>query len=528
MILNILNKARRPNFKGTDDSEWNAPTLKQYIQGYNKARNADIDENASVADLASTVKTWIAGKTLLGDAEAETLEDLVFFPVVEPGSEALNANALRAVLSGRGAQAGIPEEAKESAQEMARTLLDSEVKAENREKAVINSKTSGKYEEVIINNRVHIKTGMVPIVGDTVMNDIFYSNAEVEKSFGQLDMLPAPNGHPHVNGRMASAFHPLAVNTHNIGGFIRDPNMEGKTVVCSFLLDKEIAEKTEGGKELISRIENNERVPVSTGLTLTLKKESGRATNGRTYSAVGQDFQFDHVAILLNEEAAGGEATKLVTNSEGEKIHVCNLTASALHDMLREKLTKVRPVDDDGWLWVQDIILDQSKVVFEEMRNGVQKTYTVSFSVDGDSVSIGDDFDEVVKKVEFVKKETDMEINVENATEHLEGKGFKVVGSERLEAVENFEKHEEGFNLYLENKDGFEAWQKSESERIENKRKELVEASGLTEEAVAGMDEGTIDTLLNSRTSTDNSLRLGGGEVGDKVTAGTLKDEWNK
>jgi len=76
------------------------------------------------------MKSWIASKSLLGEGGADTWDNLLFFPVVNPGTNKLNAGALRAVLGGRAAQAKIPDSAKESAQKKARALLEKEFKVE--------------------------------------------------------------------------------------------------------------------------------------------------------------------------------------------------------------------------------------------------------------------------------------------------------------------------------------------------------------------------------------------------------------
>jgi hypothetical protein len=61
----------------------------------------------------------------LGDPDADNFRELSFFPVVS-AEGALHERALRAVISGRGAQADIPEAAKDSAQSKARSLLERE------------------------------------------------------------------------------------------------------------------------------------------------------------------------------------------------------------------------------------------------------------------------------------------------------------------------------------------------------------------------------------------------------------------
>lgn len=118
---NLLDSARTPEYDGTASSEWSAPTLDEYLSSIdNDLDGTDVDE------LPDDVKSTIASMTLLGDPDAETFQELAFFPVVEPSTRELNENALDAVLSGRGAQADISDTQLQSARGVARSLLEDE------------------------------------------------------------------------------------------------------------------------------------------------------------------------------------------------------------------------------------------------------------------------------------------------------------------------------------------------------------------------------------------------------------------
>lgn len=122
LVANLLEQARRPStlaFSGTSAGEWSEPSLQDYVAALEA-------EASTVGDLTAEQKAEIARHTLLGDAEAETFEELSFFPVVEPSTANLNENALDAVLGGRGAQADISRQQRSSARGIARTLLEEE------------------------------------------------------------------------------------------------------------------------------------------------------------------------------------------------------------------------------------------------------------------------------------------------------------------------------------------------------------------------------------------------------------------
>jgi hypothetical protein len=126
-ITNILQAARRPTFSGTESTAWSSPTLADAIKGL--GGSADL-QTTDVASLPAAMKRKVAALSLLGDPAADNARDLLFFPVVNPRTGKLNEGALRAVISGRGSQANIPEKAKASAQDAARRLLNSQFGAE--------------------------------------------------------------------------------------------------------------------------------------------------------------------------------------------------------------------------------------------------------------------------------------------------------------------------------------------------------------------------------------------------------------
>lgn len=201
-------------------------------------------------------------------------------------------------------------------------------------KILINSKTSGKFHRELIDGRSHVVTQMMPIRGDSAMNSINYPDKDVESSFMQLNMLPAPNGHPTVNGVSVPAFHPVANNKHNIGGFLRNPRKKGKRVFVDFMLDEEVANNSVAGKETLRRIEAGERIGVSTGLGIAqVINKTGTDDFGVKYTREGSCFHFDHVALLLNEKAAGEHAgTELILNELEEEVIVCNCEIDADED----------------------------------------------------------------------------------------------------------------------------------------------------------------------------------------------------
>ena len=398
-------------------------------------------------------------------------------------------------------------------------------------KISINSSTSGNFEKRFLNNREHIVTDMVSIVGNSVMNRGFYPLQEVQNTFNQLHHLPAPNGHPHVGNELVSAFHPVATNAFNIGGFVRNPRMDGDKVVNEFWLDLEVANGSDDGQELVRRIENGDNVGVSTGLTLRQE-----AVNEDTHDWIARELNFDHVAILLNEKAAGEHVgTKLQNNS----VMVCNCADAApitinegltldtiinkvkstfgleanaesdddRHNNIRDALTLQFP-SDDFWVWVVDVFTLDGFLIYEveDRKTGTTTLYKRSFTVDDDgAVTLGGDQIEVEKHIEFLPvgdasanedEESNMSttdengesMTVQNAIDLLETKGLSVVTKD------------EKVNLafFAENRSKIESMLAKEEAEVVALRADVVANSELTDDDVAGMEVSSLKRLANS------------------------------
>lgn len=160
MRVNLRSNARRPKFSGTENDSWEDvdKSFTAYAQGYLKSVGSDESPPGNVSDAPAKMKQWIASKTLLGNAKAENEDDLIFFPIVNPSTNKLNRSALTIVLKEQESDDEIPAEAKESAQNMARTLLDSEygdkrntgIQPENiLDDQLANEETTSKVNELL-------------------------------------------------------------------------------------------------------------------------------------------------------------------------------------------------------------------------------------------------------------------------------------------------------------------------------------------------------------------------------------------
>jgi len=126
MSENVLSEARTPTYDGTETSSWG--DVSKDLTDWADALGVDAD---TVADMTAEQKQTVAEHTLLGDPDADSWQELSFFPVVNPNTGNLNRGALVAVLGGRGAQADISESSLESARGVADRLLDEEFESDN-------------------------------------------------------------------------------------------------------------------------------------------------------------------------------------------------------------------------------------------------------------------------------------------------------------------------------------------------------------------------------------------------------------
>jgi hypothetical protein len=317
------------------------------------------------------------------------------------------------------------------------------------QKITINSHSGGKFKEVVLNNRAHIITEMMSIEGDSTMNNLFYPDDQVTNSFKQLDMKPAPAGHPTANGENISAFHPLAINAFNVGGFIRNSRKEGKKVFNELVFDIEVANKDDRGKEIIKRIKSGEKIGVSTGLNATVTSSGDKK--------VVSDIEFDHVAVLLDESPAGDNT--FTVNSD---IILCKMgdepeikPTEEVNDMDREKLVLAAIGNSANSLKGEDkerlMSMSESEIVSAIVNNAI--------------------------------------VDAETATKVVEDMGMTV----------NSKQDSEGYKTFVSNKESFDAYMADKEAARNDKIDTIVNAEGseVAKEDLVNASEAFLDKLAS-------------------------------
>lgn len=154
---------------------------------------------------------------------------------------------------------------------------------------------------------------------DVVMNGILYPATEIEASFASLERTPAPLGHPTVNGKFVSALDPEGINLGYIGAWNENVRREGGRVLLDKVIDVEVANRSEGGKAVLTAIEAGGPIHTSTGLLANIEN-----TKGEGYERIARGIVFDHDAILLNEDGAATPDQGVGMLVNGQQVEVIN------------------------------------------------------------------------------------------------------------------------------------------------------------------------------------------------------------
>lgn len=151
---------------------------------------------------------------------------------------------------------------------------------------------------------------------DVVMNGVKYPASEIEASFKTLERTPAPLGHPIINGKFVSARDPEGINVGYIGAWNENVRREGGRVLLDKVIDVEVANRSQGGKDVLAAIEAGGPVHTSTGLIAKLEA----VANASDHKHIARQMVFDHDAILLNEDGAAtpDQGVGMLVNAAGE------------------------------------------------------------------------------------------------------------------------------------------------------------------------------------------------------------------
>ncbi|HEI6961462.1 TPA: hypothetical protein SK288_002465 [Yersinia enterocolitica] len=226
------------------------------------------------------------------------------------------------------------------------------------------------------NGRDHIVIPSYTLPANVIMNKEFYPESEISAHYQGLEGTLAPLGHPTVNGQHVSAFSPEGINIGHIGAFNRNVKKSGNRVFVEKWVDIEVANRTEGGRELLARvaqIERGEDVPPIHTSVAVFRERSEAPDDLKAQGAdwVVKIHAMDHDAILLHEVGAATpeQGVGLMVNADLATPLQANsgaLIGESFRERERrlEKAAKDRfaPGDND-YAWIADFTDSQAVII---------------------------------------------------------------------------------------------------------------------------------------------------------------------
>lgn len=266
------------------------------------------------------------------------------------------------------------------------------------------------------------------------MNGIRYPAEEIAKSYQTLNRTPAPFGHPFLDNQSVSAFDPEAINIFHIGAWNENARQEDGRVKLDKVIDVERAKSTENGQRVLDAIENGDPIHTSTGLTAML--EALENDDEADFSA--SDLEFDHDAILIDEEGAATPEQGVGMLVNGKNLSVIN---SSLEEDLDEQMdwairSLMRTMEEKEQLPIMERIKKAiaeafsagsttetqenadmaNEKEFADLQNGIDKlTTAVEGMTEAIANAIGDKLQPLTDAVEEIQNSQKADVEARNA-----------------------------------------------------------------------------------------------------------------
>lgn len=306
-----------------------------------------------------------------------------------------------------------------------------------------------RYEKV--NGRDFLVLEAMAVKGDTAMNRKLYPLSVVSQMAPDLKGKPAPLSHPKLGAELTTADNFFTKGAHDIGAQVMESTMVGSENMAEVWVDKEVAMRTGRGRRLIERAEKKLPIGVSTGLIPEIVvQRQGIDSLGNEYDEIVEKFKYDHLALLLDETAAGAAAgTEVIYNSE-QRALVVNHGGQPSQ------------TNEDNSMKVEFDISDLSKA--ERVQFGALTVNEIMQAVNREPESV----------------------TLDIATEVVTNAGLLVNSKDEGEFITKEDA------VILANA------KKAEQERIDEMKTHIVANSEMTEEMISGMNEATLLGLYNT------------------------------
>lgn len=233
--------------------------------------------------------------------------------------------------------------------------------------------------KVIHNGREHWVLPSYTLPANVIMNGGLYPASEIDTHFEGLEGTLAPLGHPTVDGKFVSAFSPEGINVGHVGAFNRNVKKSGNRIYLEKWVDVAFARNTEGGRELLERVESLARgddvPPIHTSVAVFLEQlEANEDQKAAGAEWVARIHGMDHDAILLHEAGAATpeDGVGLMVNADQAKPLSTN-AGVLVGESYREKEQRLDRAakqrfapGESEYAWVADFTDSQAVIV----RNG--------------------------------------------------------------------------------------------------------------------------------------------------------------
>ncbi|GKX60652.1 hypothetical protein [Leminorella grimontii] len=248
------------------------------------------------------------------------------------------------------------------------------------------------------NGREHLVLPSYTLPGNVVMNGGLYSVSEIDAHYQELEGTLAPLGHPQVNGQFVSAFSPEGINQGHIGAWNRNVKKSGNRIYLEKWVDTQVANQTDGGRELIERVEAIERgddvPPIHTSVAVFLDQlEPNEEQKASGAEWVAKIHGMDHDAILLHEVGAATpeQGVGLMVNADLATPLSVN-SGALIGESYRERERRLEKAakekfapGEDAYAWVADFTDSQAVVI---VGGGEPKVY--GYSTDNGKITFDD------------------------------------------------------------------------------------------------------------------------------------------
>ena len=209
---------------------------------------------------------------------------------------------------------------------------------------------------------------VVGAVDDIVMNSRLYPADQLKAAAATLEGKPAPAGHPKNSvGQAISALNGEALASAWIGSYVRNARHEAGRTMVDIVVNEAQAKAHPDGAKLVERLDaaiagtNTDPIHVSTGLMMQPIIANGES-RGKRYTSIVTNIQYDHLAILLNEQGAATpeQGVGMFLNSAGESEQVEEVVINNEPEDLRSR----------GLMgWIKRLIGNESDMSFDQISD---------------------------------------------------------------------------------------------------------------------------------------------------------------